>query len=200
MNSAQRLTLLRTGNPRAGESWADLGCGDGAFTVLLADELGPEGSLLALDRDAQAINHLRSTLAATESRVMADVILRVEGLTELSELPSLDGALLANVLHYLPGPASVLSTLREAMRPGGRILLVEYDRSDPNTWVPHPIPVAALPGIAQAAGIPPFEVMARVPSDFGRVIYAAVSRLGIIASGQDGTMHRIGKASDVSAI
>jgi hypothetical protein len=54
--------------------------------------------------------------------------------------------------------------------------VIEYDRPDSNRWVPHPVPVKALPQLALDAGIQPFEVHARVPSDFGSMIYAAVSR------------------------
>ena len=176
MNRAQRLTLLRAGDPRPGEAWADLGCGEGAFTLLLAEELGSGGSVVAIDRDAGAIDKLRIALGKNRAGSPASVDPRVEELTRLQKLPPLDGALLANALHYLPEPASVLGTVKKALCPGGRILVIEYDRSDSNRWVPYPIPVKALPQLALDAGIQPFEVRARVPSDFGRMIYAAVSR------------------------
>ena len=176
MNHAQRLTLLRAGDARAGEAWADLGCGEGAFTLLLAEELGSGGSVLAIDRDAGAIDKLRIALSRNRRGSMASVDLRVEELAGLQNVPPLDGALIANALHFVPEPASVLRTVKRALRPGGRILVIEYDRSDSNRWVPHPVPVKALGQLALDAGIEPFEVGARVPSDFGRMIYAAVSR------------------------
>jgi ubiquinone/menaquinone biosynthesis C-methylase UbiE len=176
MDRKQRLTLLRAGDSRPGEVWADLGCGEGAFTLLLAEELGSGGRVLAIDRDVGAIDKLRLALSRNRRGSMASVDLRVEELAGLQNVPPLDGALIANALHYLPEPASVLRTVRRALRPGGRILVIEYDRSDSNRWVPHPVPLKALPQLALDAGLEPFEVRARVPSDFGRMIYAAVSR------------------------
>jgi ubiquinone/menaquinone biosynthesis C-methylase UbiE len=176
MNAAQRLTLLRGGNPRPGEHWADLGCGDGAFTLPLAEVLGSRGSILAVDHDPDALDKLQDALHTLHGRDVARVERRRGELASLSDLPRLDGAIMGNVLHYLAQPARVLATVNDALGPGGRIVLIEYDRADRNQWVPHPIPVSALPGLARAAGIPPFGVVARVASDFGPMVYAAVSR------------------------
>lgn len=174
MDNVQRTTLLNTADPAPGEAWADLGCGDGTFARILAGILGSTGSLLLVDKDAAALERLRRVFRGNGAS-QPELTFRNQQVSELGPLPSLDGVLLANVLHYVPGPSDVLSTVSKALKPGGRILLVEYDRSDPNTWVPHPIPTAALPEIARQAGIRPFEIRARVPSDYGRVIYAAVS-------------------------
>lgn len=174
MDNQQRTTLLRTADPAPGEAWADLGCGDGTLSRILAEIIGPAGSLLLVDKDAAAIERLRR-VSRTWSDENPAYTFRSEQITELGPLPPLEGILLANVLHYVPGPSEVLRTVSRALKPGGRLLVIEYDRSDPNTWVPHPIPTAALPEIARQAGITPFYVRARVPSDYGRVIYAAVS-------------------------
>jgi ubiquinone/menaquinone biosynthesis C-methylase UbiE len=176
MNDAQRLQLLRAGDPQPGETWADLGCGEGAFTLPLGEAVGPRGTLIAIDRDPVAIDKLRNAIDTWDGPDLADIDLRPGDLGRLPDLPPLDGVLLANALHYLARPASVLATVRAALRPGGRIVLIEYDRADSNPWVPHPIPIAALPGLAAAAGIPPFDVVSRVASDFGSMVYAAVSQ------------------------
>lgn len=176
MNAGQRLTLLRSGDPRPGEQWADLGCGVGAFTLPLAEVLGARGSSIAVDRDPDALDKMRDALHELDGRNLARIDSRLGEITSLPDLPRLDGVVLGNVLHYVVQPERVLAKVSDALRPGGRIVLIEYDRVDRNPWVPHPIPVSALPGLARAAGIPPFEVVARVASDFGSMVYAAVSR------------------------
>lgn len=176
MNDAQRLILLRSGDPRRGERWADLGCGDGAFTLPLAELLGSRGSILAVDRDPDALDKLQDAFRRLNGRDVARVERRLGDLASLPDLPRLDGVVLGNVLHYVVQPARILAKVNDALRPDGRIVLIEYDRADRNPWVPHPIPVSALTGLARAAGIRAFDVVARVPSDFGPMVYAAVSR------------------------
>lgn len=176
MNAAQRLTLLRSGNPRPGEHWADLGCGEGAFTLPLAKVLGSRGSIIAIDRDPDALDKLQNALHKLDGRDVARIDRRLGEITSLPDLPRLDGVVLGNALHYVAQPAPVLARVNDALRPGGRIVLIEYDRADRNPWIPHPIPVSVLSALAQAAGIPPFDVVARVASDFGPMVYAAVSR------------------------
>lgn len=183
VNDAQRLILLRSGDPRSGEHWADLGCGEGSFTLPLAELLGSRGSILAVDRDPDALNKLRDALHKLDGRGLARIDRQLGEITSLPALPRLDGVVLSNVLHYVAQPAPVLARVNDALRPGGRIVLIEYDRADRNPWVPHPIPLSALSALAQAAGIPPFNVGARVASDFGSMVYAAVSR-------RDGPGHR----------
>ncbi|MGQ0648082.1 MAG: class I SAM-dependent methyltransferase [Gemmatimonadaceae bacterium] len=178
MNARDRRALLGSGAPRPGESWADLGCGTGSFTIPLATALGVNGSLVAMDRNPSAIDELRRTLANVDAATLPAITLHVGDLTDLRDLPRLDGALLANVLHYLAEPEAVLRTLGPLVRHGGRILVIEYDRRDANQWVPFPIPVEVLGELAGRAGIPRFVVGPRVRSDFGRVVYAAVSQLG----------------------
>ena len=51
MNHADHVALIRDGVTGAGRRWLELGAGDGAFTLALADVLGPDGSIVAVDRD-----------------------------------------------------------------------------------------------------------------------------------------------------
>ena len=55
MDHADHVNLLQKGIPIPGGVWADLGAGRGAFTLALADLLGPTGVIYAVDRDAGAL-------------------------------------------------------------------------------------------------------------------------------------------------
>src|SRR5207247_6318326 len=58
MDHANHVRLLRDGVPREDGTWADLGAGEGAFTLALADLLPPGSTIHAVDRDAGALDEL----------------------------------------------------------------------------------------------------------------------------------------------
>jgi ubiquinone/menaquinone biosynthesis C-methylase UbiE len=168
------VDLIRGGVPATGGVWADLGAGTGNFTWALAELLGPAATIYALDRDARAIAAQQRRLrdeppAATVLPLQTDVLRPLA-------LPPLDGALLANLLHFARDQAGLLRRVRAALRPGGRLLVVEYEQTLPLPWVPHPLPLSRLVAVAREAGFqPPVQVgMRRSPSS-GRVLYAAVA-------------------------
>jgi hypothetical protein len=68
------------------------------------------------------------------------------------EKGALDGMLSANALHFVRDAESVLPQLAAWLRPGGRVVLIEYDRRPASRWVPYPIPIERLPTLAAAAG------------------------------------------------
>src|SRR5688572_13012136 len=64
VNHADHVALIRDGVRDAPTGrWLELGAGEGAFTLALADVLGPDGSILALDRDPQSLARLRERTA-----------------------------------------------------------------------------------------------------------------------------------------
>lgn len=175
MNETETVDLIRDAVRGAGTTWADLGAGDGAFTLALAQLLGPAARIYAVDRDPGPLARLerrarRERLSVTTVR--ADF-------TQPFELPSLDangldGVLLANALHYVREPEPVLARIVASLRPGGRIVLIEYDRRGPNRWVPHPIPKARLSELAAPAGLTAPVITATRPSAYGGDLYVAV--------------------------
>lgn len=173
MNHADHVALLRAGVPGPGGVWADLGAGTGAFTLALAELLGPAGVIHAVDRDAGA---LREQARALRERFPATAVHQhLADFTQPLDLPPLDGLLMANSLHFVADKEPVLRRLRRRLRPGGRLLLVEYDVDLGNAWVPHPISYAAWERLAQQAGFQQTRRLASRPSRFLRQIYSAVS-------------------------
>lgn len=158
-----------------GALWADIGAGRGAFTLALADLVGPGGRIVAVDRDAGALRQNARDVAARFPAV--ELLTRVADFAVDVDLPVLDGIVAANSLHYVPPrrQAAVVRDLAGHLRPGGRFVVVEYDVDHGNPWVPHPFSAASWPGLAAAAGLEAPELLHRVPSRFLGAIYSAVA-------------------------
>ena len=175
MDHADHVGLLR-GAVELGGAWADIGAGTGAFSLALADLLGPGGRIIALDRDAGALRENARLIAARFPEIIVQTL--VADLTGPLELPELDGLIAANSLHYVPRncQVAVVAALGRHLRPGGRFVIVEYDTDRGNPWVPHPFSYPSWERLAAAAGLTGTQQLGRVPSRFLEAIYSAVSR------------------------
>ena len=176
MNTRDAVTLITGAIKQRGGTWADLGAGDGTFTRALAELLGPDSRIYAVDRDASATAALArwaSSSAPNVIPVTADFT-RAFGLPGLDDA-KLDGILLANALHFVRDADVVLARLAEWVRSDGRVVIVEYDRRAASPWVPYPIPSARLPVLAAAAGLSTPTITGTRPSLFGGTLYAAAA-------------------------
>jgi ubiquinone/menaquinone biosynthesis C-methylase UbiE len=186
VNHEDHVRLIRGGVEGAGKRWLELGAGEGAFTLALADLLGPGGHVMAVDRDPGALATLRHALA---DRFPAIGIETVVG-DFRGDLPRgpFDGLLAANSLHFAMDPGAVLGEAARRVRSGGRIVVVEYDANRGNPWVPHPFSARTFPAIAAAAGLANVREIGRVPSRFLGAIYAAVAEVptGLVHSAPHG--------------
>jgi SAM-dependent methyltransferase len=170
------------GAPRDGAApvpptWADIGAGTGAFTLALADLLGPGARIVAVDRDRGA---LAQTTRAIAERFPATTFETLVGdLTAPLGLPPLDGLVAANSLHFVARDrqVDVVRQLATHLRPGGAFLVVEYDADRGNPWVPHPFSWSSWQRMAADAGVVDTRAIGRVPSRFLGAIYSAASRV-----------------------
>ena len=174
MNVKDAAQLLGTAVPAdTGGTWADLGAGEGTFTLALAGLLGASARVYAVDRDEGALGELERRAVEHEVRnritpVIADFTMPFEPPGE-----RLDGMLFANSLHFVRSADAVLNRLVQWMRPGARVVFVEYDRRPASRWVPYPVDAERLPAICAAAGLTtPMKTGAR-PSDYGGELYVA---------------------------
>ncbi len=177
MEHTDHVNLLRAGVPAAAKVWADFGAGRGAFTLALAELLGPGGTLYAVDRDANALRDLVRMLGqrfpgVSVQRLTADFTRPLP-----PELPPLDGAVMANALHFVSdaGKPAVIQRLAAALKPGGRLLLVEYNVDRGNLWVPHPLTYARWEKLAGQNGFTQTRLLIRRPSSFLKEFFAAES-------------------------
>jgi len=173
MDHTDHVRLIRDGVAGAGRSWADLGSGEGAFTLALADILGPTGSIHSVDRDGRALEVQTRRLRDGFPDVHATTI--VADFTRPLDLPPLDGIVMANSLHFARDQRAVLGLVRGYLRPAGRLVVVEYDTDHGNQWVPFPISYRSWTALATEAGFRDTRRLASVPSRFLGSIYSAVS-------------------------
>jgi ubiquinone/menaquinone biosynthesis C-methylase UbiE len=172
VNTSEAVTLIEAAIPRGSATWADIGAGDGTFTRALASLLGPAARIYAVDRDARALASLRRWA----TREGADVIPVEADFRQPLALPKmLDGLLVANALHFVRDAEQVLARLAALVRPGGRVVVVEYDRRAASRWVPFPISADRLPALAEAAGLSTPAITATRPSAFGGMLYVAAA-------------------------
>lgn len=173
MDHRDHVRLLRDGVPGPGGVWADLGAGTGAFTLALAELIGPEGVIYAVDRDARALRELERAMGSRFPHVAAHPL--TGDFTRQLDLPALDGIVAANALHFVRDKAPVLRRLKMYLKPAGRMLVVEYNADHGNPWVPHPFSFETWRTLAREAGFTHTELLATQPSRFLREIYSAAS-------------------------
>jgi SAM-dependent methyltransferase len=175
VDHTDHVALLRPAVTPGG-TWADIGAGEGAFTLALADLLGRGGRIVAVDRDGRALQENQAAMRTRFPEVSIET--RVADLTEPLALPDLDGLVAANSLHFVPRDrqAAVVAALAAHLRPGGRFVIVEYDADRGNPWVPHPFSYGAWERLASAAGLVATRRIGGVPSRFLGAIYSAESR------------------------
>src|SRR3954454_10103070 len=105
--------------------WADMGAGAGAFTFALRDVAGPDIELYAVDfypRDLQRLEKEMKRRFRDTNLQLLDADFRRK-----MDLPQLDGILSANAIHYVPDKVKLLRGWRQYLKPGGRLIIVEYD-------------------------------------------------------------------------
>ncbi|HEX6308304.1 MAG TPA: methyltransferase domain-containing protein [Longimicrobiales bacterium] len=185
MTHADAVEFLSHARPAPG-FWADVGAGTGTFTRALAELIGHTGTVFAIDRDADALRRAEQSTDRRRARIV-----HVRGdMTDLALIRELDGvmltgALFANALHFTARPDRVLDMAAGRLTPDGRIVVIEYDRDEPNPWVPHPLPFSSLSEVAREAGLAEPRRVAERPSRYHRTMYCAVMRAGRDPGGAD---------------
>lgn len=119
-----------------GSTVIDFGAGVGYFTWRLARRVGPEGRVLAVDIQPQMLDMLSANLQKRGIRNVETIL----STNEDSGLPpnTAELVLLVDVYHELAYPARTMGEIREALKPEGRLVVVEYRKEE--AWIPiHPL-------------------------------------------------------------
>lgn len=116
---------------RPGMRVADVGAGTGLFTLSFAAAVGSTGRVVAVDVQQYFLDHIAARAAEAK---LDNVELRLADQHRTGlEAGSVDVAFLCDAYHHLELPHGYLTDLRRALAPGGRLVIIDYDRTRPGT-------------------------------------------------------------------
>src|SRR5450631_783641 len=112
-----------------GATVADVGAGNGYMTWRLAESVGPAGKVYANDIQPEMLEMLRKNMQQRNLKNVETVL----GTFDDPKLPAntLDLVILVDVYHEFSEPQKMLRRIREALKPDGRLVLLEYRGEDP---------------------------------------------------------------------
>lgn len=145
--------LVQLLDPKPGERHADVGCGPGYFALPVAERVRPDGRVYALDISPEMLAMCRERARARGLDAVVVALQNDEHKLPLND-DSLDGAWLANVFHELDDPVALLGELRRALKPGGRLVVVDWKPVEMEIGPPleHRVPVEAVVRALREAG------------------------------------------------
>jgi len=133
--SLQRARIVEALALSPGMALADIGAGTGLFLPDFDRAVGPEGRVFAVEISPKFLEHLRER---TEREGLARVEV-VEGLDDSVALPaaSVDLAFVCDTYHHFEYPRSTLASLYSAIRPGGSLVVLDFERipGESQEWV-----------------------------------------------------------------
>jgi SAM-dependent methyltransferase len=151
----------------------DVGAGTGYFSVRMARKVGPQGRVLATDLQPQMLARLKRNLEREKIR-------NVEPVQATESDPNLpDGALdliiMVDVYHEFSQPQEMLRKLKKALKPDGRLVLLEYRKEDPSVPIrpEHKMSVAEAKLELEAEGFRLAEVIDKLPRQHVLVFQSA---------------------------
>ena len=133
--AAQRDALAAVVGLTAGEDVADVGAGTGLFLEPFAAAVGPEGRVYAVDISPRFIEHLDARIAEA-GWTNVETVLCTEHSAGL-QTASVDAIFVCDTYHHFGYPDQTLASLYDALRPGGRMVVVDFERVEgvSDEWV-----------------------------------------------------------------
>ena len=117
---------------RPGLSVLDVGCADGELTAGIAEAVGPEGSVVGIDRDAERLD-----LAREEHRALTNLRYEVGDAANLGYPARFDIVTAARLLQWIPDPALAITGMKAAAKPGGMLVVLDFNHTN-HEWKPEP--------------------------------------------------------------
>jgi ubiquinone/menaquinone biosynthesis C-methylase UbiE len=111
---------------RAGMAVADVGAGTGLFTRLFAPLVGEQGRVFAVDISQDFVDHIVITARKDNLKNIEGVVCKPDSV-ELPEA-SVDLVFICDTYHHFEFPHKTMQSIHKALKPGGRVVLVDYQR------------------------------------------------------------------------
>lgn len=122
----QRESILAALGPQPGERIADIGAGTGFFTMMFAERVGPGGRVFAVDIARPFLDLIRRR-AAERGLAQVTPVQCPPDATGLAPA-SVDAAFICDTYHHFEQPQATLRSLHAALRPGGRLVVIDFIR------------------------------------------------------------------------
>lgn len=118
-----------------GMTVADIGCGTGLFTRLLAQATGDEGRVFAVDIAPQFVQHVESDCREAGLTNVEGIVCQPNDVALPND--SIDVAFLCDTYHHFEFPHQTMASLHRALKPGGRVVLVDFHRipGESSDWI-----------------------------------------------------------------
>ncbi|MDZ4850587.1 MAG: class I SAM-dependent methyltransferase [Pirellulaceae bacterium] len=123
---AKRIAIVEACKVTQGMTVADIGAGTGVFTRLFSEAVGPKGQVFAVDIASNFLEHINSTNREA-GRKNAQTVQCTPDSTKL-EPATVDVAYICDTYHHFEFPLKTMSSLHAALKPGGRLFLVDFER------------------------------------------------------------------------
>jgi ubiquinone/menaquinone biosynthesis C-methylase UbiE len=133
----KRQDITRAVGLRPGDAVADIGAGTGLFTKLFAEQVGPKGTVYAVDIAPAFVKYITEQAMRLGHERVVKAVLNTQ---DSAELPagSIDVAFLCDTYHHFEHPEKMLTSIHRALRPGGRLVIIDFDlRKDSSEFVKH---------------------------------------------------------------
>ena len=133
--------LIKNMGLKKGDQVADVGAGSGYFSFRMA-ELVPNGKVFAVDISPQMLGIVRAKMASKKVTNVEPVLSTIKDV----KLPpgSIDCVLIVDAYHEFSHPWEMSRSILASLKPGGRLVLIEYRKEDPN------VPIKLLHKMTQA--------------------------------------------------
>lgn len=123
---AKRVEIVAELGLKPGMVIADVGAGTGLFTREFAAKLGRDGRVLAVDISENFLEHIRRTVRE-KGLLNVETVLCTDDSTKLPQ-DSVDAVFICDTYHHFEYPAKTMTSVRKALRPGGKVYVIDFHR------------------------------------------------------------------------
>jgi ubiquinone/menaquinone biosynthesis C-methylase UbiE len=113
---------------KEGERIADIGAGSGYFTLRFAQHVGAGGQVLAVDISPEMIVHLNQRIRDARLDNVRTILAAPDD--PLLAASSVDQIFICDTWHHIQGHAQYLAQLEKALKPGGQVIIIDYQKKD----------------------------------------------------------------------
>jgi predicted methyltransferase len=158
-------TLLDALRIPRGATVVDLGAGTGYFTRRLAQRVGRQGNVIAVDIQQEMLDRI-----ATQQLANVELVLGAEHDPHLPPAP-VDLVLIANAYHEFSDPPAILAAVHRSLKPNGRLVVLEYSKENPHSPVsaPHSMSIDEIRSEIEPIGFQLDRILDFLPMQHGLI-------------------------------